>query len=406
MITSAFVLPTGTTLGGVTTWSIKMVQKLSNIDKPAILVKHSEDIGVGILHVPEDITIVDCLGKPAYQAGLEDIISYLSTYNDILPATIIPNWSADTYATCALLSLTQAQNLRVIGIAHTDELDYYEWLQYYESIIHVFIAVSSDIGTKLKELLPHRANDIFVRPYSVEVPSELVQSSDLNLPLQLVYAGRLEFKQKRIDDLLKLIKCLEEKHVDYRFRIIGEGSQKVWLENQLRILPQHIFSKITLEAAIPHSKMADVWRKGDVCILVSEYEGTSVSMLEAMAYGCIPVTTQVSGTVAIIQEGINGFTVPIGDVEAMSRIIKNLDADRNNLRRIGENAYLTVKKTFSFEDYIPWFQELEELAWSKAPARWPSELSIHLPYKIQESAKSHLVYRALRKIKNNLFVPS
>lgn len=405
-ITKAFVLPEGMALGGATTWSTQMVKKLQNIEESSILIKHSESDGTGMLPLPEGTRMVSCPGRSAYQASLKDIISYLPTYNAVLPATIIPNWSADTYATCALLSLTQAQNLRVIGIAHTDEIDYYEWLQYYESIIHVFIAVSSDIGDKLKELLPHRANDIFVRPCPVEVPSQWTQSRDLNLPLQLVYAGRLEIKQKRVDDLLNLIKHLEEKHIDYRFRIIGEGSQKVWLENQIRDLPQHILPKITLEAAIPHNKMADVWRTGDICVLVSEYEGTSVSMLEAMAYGCIPVTTRVSGTATVIQEGINGFTVPIGDVKAMSQIIKNLDANRTNLRGIGENAYLTVKKMFSLEDYISWFQELEELAWSKEPARWPSELPIHLPYKSQESAKSHLVHRALHKLKNNLFVSS
>jgi len=54
-----------------------------------------------------------------------------------------------------------------------------------------------------------------------------------------------------------------------------------------------------------------LWQTADVCVLVSEYEGTSVSMLEAMAAGCVPVVTKVSGTADVIQPGINGFTGPV-----------------------------------------------------------------------------------------------
>lgn len=37
------------------------------------------------------------------------------------------------------------------------------------------------------------------------------------------------------------------------------------------------------------------WKGQDVFVNVSEYEGTSLSMLEAMGYGCVPVVTDVSG---------------------------------------------------------------------------------------------------------------
>lgn len=377
--TSVFVLPVGLELGGVTTWSIKMVEKLLAVEESAVLLKHSEEGDPVQMLVPAGIELLSCFGASAYSATLKDVISYLPTYNSTLPATIFPNWSSGSYAACALLSLTKSQFFRTVGFAHTDEIDYYKWLQYYESIIHVFVAVSDDVAITLKKFIPHRETDIVIRPYAVEVQSKLAAKFGAGIPLKLVYAGRLEKKQKRIFDLVNLIRNLEERKINFNFRIIGEGSQKLWLENELNNLPLTVRQKISLEGAIPHAGMQYVWQTADVCILVSDYEGISISMLEAMSCGCIPVSTSVSGVAAAICNGVNGFTVAIGDMSAMSQIIENLTNNRNLLRKISERAYLTAKSRFSYEEYIPWFKQLTMLAWEKPPAQWPIELPILMP---------------------------
>jgi len=377
--TNVFVLPLGATLGGVTIWSINMAEKLRDLQDSAILLRHSEINSHPDVILPTGVEQIRCSGAPAYLATLPDVISYLPFYSTRLPATIVPNWSAGTYAACALLSLTQAPHFRTVGFAHTDELEYYKWLQYYEPIIHIFVAVSDEIGVKLKALLPHRESDILVRPYSVDVPPHLRSKSGVGDPVKLVYAGRLETKQKRTFDLLTLVKHLEEKKIDYRFRIIGEGSLKGWLQDQLKNLPSAASQRISLENAVPYDKMTDVWEKADICVLVSEYEGTSISMLEAMSCGCIPVSTKVSGTAAVISDGLNGFTVPIGDMSTMSQIIESLANDRNLLRKASEHAYLTASNRFSSTAYVRWFKEMVELAWERPPTQWPADLPILMP---------------------------
>ena len=377
--TNVFVLPVGLQLGGVTTWSLKMVEKLLGAEEAAVLLKHSEEDDQIHIPVPTGTQFLNCAGEPAYSATINDVISYLPTYDRTLPATIIPNWSAGTYAACALLSLSKSQFLRTIGFAHTDELDYYKWLQYYEPIIAVFVAVSDDIGVKLGKFIPHRKDDILIRPYAVEVRPTLSEKSSADSPLTLVYAGRLENKQKRVFDLVNLVKHLEQGQTNFRFRIIGEGSQKAWLQNELSNLPIEVRDKISLEGVIPHANMQHVWETADVCIIVSEYEGTSISMLEAMSCGCIPVSTRVSGVASVITNGVNGFTVPIGDVLTMSQIIENLVENRKKLQEIREQAYWTIKNRFSFSEYIPWFKQLSMLAWEKPPVQWPAKRPILMP---------------------------
>ena len=376
---NVFVLPLGLQLGGVTTWSIGMVHKLLDAGESAKLIRHAEVDTQVPMPVADDTEMLDCPGAPAYWAKLEDVISYIPSYATTLPATIVPNWSAGSYAACALLSLTKSHHFRTVGFAHTDELYYYKWLQYYEPIISLFVAVSEDIGVKLRELMPHRKSDIVVRPYGVEVLPNAPLELRAGTPVTLVYAGRIENKQKRSFDLVNLISHLEQRQVDYRFRIIGEGGQKAWLQSEVDSLPSEVRQKISLEGVIPHSGMQQVWQSADVCVLVSEYEGTSISMLEAMANGCIPLSTEVSGAVDVIVNGVNGFHVPIGDMSAMSQNIASLINDRKKLQKMREMAHSTIKNKYSLDGYVTWFKHLTRIAWEKPPAEWPVGRPILMP---------------------------
>ncbi|MCB0197739.1 MAG: glycosyltransferase family 4 protein, partial [Anaerolineae bacterium] len=119
------------------------------------------------------------------------------------------------------------------------------------------------------------------------------------------------------------------------------------------------------------------WQASDICILVSEFEGTSISMLEAMALGCVPVVTRVSGTQNVIQFGINGFTVPVGDIVEMTRLIKLLEEDRSLLAKMGQNAHTTVLESYSYEQYVPWFLTLINEVWQQPPRYWPEGRPLH-----------------------------
>ena len=88
----------------------------------------------------------------------------------------------------------------------------YDWLAYYEPIIHRSVAVSAEIAQKLTERIPHRAEHVVIRPYAVDVPdiSRRVGYSPTERPLRLVYAGRLSERQKRVSDLARLAELLNE----------------------------------------------------------------------------------------------------------------------------------------------------------------------------------------------------
>ncbi|MCP4361890.1 MAG: glycosyltransferase family 4 protein, partial [Chloroflexi bacterium] len=327
--------------------------------------------------LPPQIHRINCT-EPMYPDSLyltkRHLAGYMPTYRSVLPSTIIPNWSFGTYAACASIATDQPEALRVIGFAHADGADYYDWLTHYEPIIHRFVAVSEEIAANIANLIPHRRQDIETRPYAVELPKNLQRNHSCHeRPLQLIYAGRISEKQKRVSDLIRLIEALDAAQVDFQFRIIGEGSDKGVLNKKIELLTPSLRRRVGLEDSISPEQMPGVWQSADIFILVSDYEGTSIAMLEAMAYGCVPVVTKVSGTAAVIDPGRNGHLISVGDIKAMAQVIKQLDNDRRQLAMMAQAAHQTVLERFTYEEYLDWFLEMVDDVWQQPPRSWPAK---------------------------------
>ncbi len=372
----AFVLPSGLTLGGVTTWSVEMGQRLAQMGKSIALIEHVSYGPRLNTDLPPKVQVVSCAGRmhpnsPALR--VTDLADYLPAYHSQLPCIFVPNWSFGAYAACASIAETEPETLRVIGFAHTDEAEYYKWLTYYEPLIHRFVAVSQEIGVALADLLPHRAPDIVTRSYAVHVPDSLNREySSLGEPLQLVYAGNLVERQKRISDLIRLVTALARESTNFQLRIIGDGRDREPLRRKIEALDRTIRARVKLEGSLNPEQMPKIWQSADICVLVSDYEGTSISMLEAMAHGCVPLVTSVSGTKAVIRQGVNGFSVPVGDMIKMARIIKQLDIDRARLARLGAAAHTDVQNHFSYPEYLRWFLATVDDVWAQPPRTWPA----------------------------------
>lgn len=391
-----FVLPEASALGGVVTWSLGMARHLAERNCPTALLGH---VGMQERFAPpvcEQVKIVRCAGMLPVSATAEDIAAYLPAYQQVAPATIVPNYTAATYATCAATLIQQPGSLRILGYAHTDTPSYYAWLSYYEPIISAFVAVSEEIAQHLAQWIPHRQEDIVVKPYAVDAAPTLNRRwSDTTAtgPIRLLYAGRLQERQKRIFDLVQLAQILAAKKVDFMMQIVGEGSAKPALVAKIKALAGPLRKRICVTDRVPPEKMAALWQSADICVLVSAYEGTSVSMLEAMANGCVPVVTKVSGTASVIEEGVNGYTAAVGDLETMAEQIGELARSRGKVAELGARAHATVVQRYAYPQYVEWFADMSMALWQQNARTWPA----HLPVLSVEGAMLNRTIQSQRR---------
>jgi len=71
----------------------------------------------------------------------------------------------------------------------------------------------------------------------------------------------------------------------------------------------------------------------------SFYEGYGIAYLEGMGCGLPAIGTTAGGAMEIIDHGINGFLIPPGDSNALSRYLNELNQDRERLKSMSLAAY-------------------------------------------------------------------
>jgi alpha-maltose-1-phosphate synthase len=89
--------------------------------------------------------------------------------------------------------------------------------------------------------------------------------------------------------------------------------------------------------AVPHARVLDEMRRHDVLVLPSLIEGFALVILEAMAQGLPVITTPNSGAATVIENGVDGFIVPIRNSEAIVDRVMRL-ANRADLSQMSAAA--------------------------------------------------------------------
>jgi glycosyltransferase involved in cell wall biosynthesis len=364
----AFSLPAGLTNGGVTTWALGLSRRLNQKNHPAKLICHSAWPGHATFESDDRSDLIYCDGL-AWGAGIDAIRGFLPTYSAVKAKIFIPNWSWGTYGAVSLMSLNEACDVRVIAFAHSDQDHYYELLSYYEPIISKFVGVSETICERLRYLFPSRLNDICKRMCPVAVRNES-RRHDHEKPLTITYGGRVQQRHKRILDLIALADLLALKNGNYHFKIAGDGQELTQLTKHFK---KTKYSNISIEflGLVAHEKMTEVWASSNISILFSEFEGMSISMLESMGQGCVPIVTDVSGSKEKVTHGKTGFIVTVGDVDSMAQIIADLDANRVRVDQISSACILSLRDHNGFGAYDREFVRIMRECMSMPSARWP-----------------------------------
>jgi glycosyltransferase involved in cell wall biosynthesis len=97
----------------------------------------------------------------------------------------------------------------------------------------------------------------------------------------------------------------------------------------------------------------------DGMVLLSPREGCSNAVLEAMSCG-VPVVVTASGTHALLEDGEQGFVVPVGGIQEVVARMRLLAADAGLRARLGAGARARVLARFSLARMAEEYQSLYE----------------------------------------------
>lgn len=174
-----------------------------------------------------------------------------------------------------------------------------------------------------------------IKPEVIVIPNIIKENksgkiSNLN-NRQIISVGRLE-DVKDFYTLILVFSVIVKKYPNYVLKIIGEGSMRERLEEQIKKC--NLQKNVILTGRRTENEINNELIKSDVFVLTSKSESFSLVLCEAMNFGvpCIAFDVDV-GPREIIQDGKNGFLIENRNVDLMIKkldeILENIDKRKN-----------------------------------------------------------------------------
>jgi glycosyltransferase involved in cell wall biosynthesis len=288
----------------------------------------------------------------------------------VQPRAVLACLSSDSFE---LLPLVPPGVIR-LGIIQSHDPGPYELVPHFVPWLDAMVGVSVEICEHLRSLPCCGSLRIEHIPYGIHFgPLTTRRTRGKEEPLRVVYLGRLAEVQKRISRLARLIRLLDEQKASVKFTIVGTGPDEAEFRRSVAGC-----SSVAMLGMVPNREVAGLLREQDVHILLSDFEGLPVSLLEAMGEGVVPVISNLPGGLDGLVGPETGFRVPIGDVEAAAKVIRDLAADRERLARLSAAGQVLVRKQFSAERMTERFLALIGEA-PDPPAAWPEQVRVPVP---------------------------
>ena len=195
-----------------------------------------------------------------------------------------------------------------------------------------------------------------IGPIGLKLSSYPYTEVVITKPIRFIFIARM-LVEKGVYEYLAAARIVKLKYPHTEFVILGgldpdnpaalsKEQLTLAISEGLVIYPGHV------------SNVSEWLAKSHVFVLPSYREGFPRSTQEAMAIGRAVITTNVPGCRETVQDGINGFLIPLFDVEIMAEKMIYFIEHPEEIVRMGNESYSTALKKFDVSKINPVLEEL------------------------------------------------
>jgi colanic acid/amylovoran biosynthesis glycosyltransferase len=260
-----------------------------------------------------------------------------------VPSCILPAYYAAGYL--------RGQGLPTVGVIHSDDPFYWGIVDEFVNGLSAFrlsalVTVSTFLEGAVQTSIKQRHT--LLRKIGYGVPIAESAAKPPNGVFRLIYSGRLVEQQKRISEVTEALCAVVKANPDVEAWMVGEGDARSSVETIIQasgVGPE----RVKVLGRVDVAKMYGVLQQCHAFVLLSDYEGLPVAMLEAMAAGVVPICLDIrSGVREAILPGVNGLIVQDRSAD-FHRAVMSLQRDLGLWARLSANARTTATERFSEE---------------------------------------------------------
>ena len=352
-------------VSGVTTWLIDLCRHL--IDSGHSVFVHLHHIGSNPAK-GSIIPVLKRLGIHISSTRCEttlgaDINHTLEFLNECKPDVFLPQCRHAHYCAAAIAGNS---GLPWIFVMHSDDTDYWCVMDELAPWRNngVTVCVSKFIGASAEEKylisFPH------IIPCGVNTTHASTSYSSV---FRVVYSGRLVNHQKRIVDVVKtlIIACQLSPEIDAI--LLGDGGERKYCEKMVR--QAGLQNRIRFQGRVEPSEVPQILKSCHAILLMSDFEGLPVALLEAMSQGVVPIVRMInSGISELVIHERTGLLVDNNPENAADAIVR-LSQDQELWNRCSENSKSLVKNNYSSEASFRLLTDLIEACGTKSDTVFP-----------------------------------
>lgn len=189
-------------------------------------------------------------------------------------------------------------------------------------------------------------------------------------PGRCVIAGRL-VPEKGFDDAIRVFAAVRDKSPGASLRVLGDGPELARLQRLAEEL--RLTGAIEFLGHVPQERVIEEFARAQVLLHLSHSERLPNVVKEAMACHCACVTTRTVGIEELVEDGVTGFIVEHGGVEAATAIVVNLLEGKLPIESIGEAAHRFVATNFDHDSNVSHLAALWSSAMNSSMSRSVAE---------------------------------
>lgn len=211
-----------------------------------------------------------------------------------------------------------------------------------ELLLADYHIVASSYSQKALEFEGLKTENIFRVPYGVD-ENKFLQSNRRNPKecLSVLFVGDVN-QRKGIKQLLDA--ALKMKGQKVEFNIIGVGVE------QMSSLYAPYKECVNFLGWVSFNELLNQLKSNHVFLFPTMGEGFGLVLLEAMAAGMPIITTSNCAGPDIVEEGIDGFIIPVGNSDAIVEKLKYLQINPHILDNMGMHA-VEKARSFTWDKY-------------------------------------------------------
>ena len=130
--------------------------------------------------------------------------------------------------------------------------------------------------------------------------------------------------------------------------IVGSGPE----EERLKKLATELNSNVTFTGQLSEQEVIGYLFRSKIFVLISEYEGLSFSLLQAMVCALPSIVSDVKGNLDVISDNIDGIVIDRNIPDSLVDAITLLLQKPADIRRLGEQAREKVLSKYSQKNQL------------------------------------------------------